>query len=88
MEDGFAGGERLGFSWLKAWAVSSNFLHGHLWAFGFPLWFPAAVFAAPPGLWLLRRIHRRPRPGHCPHCGYDLRGNVSGVCPECGEVKQ
>ena len=20
----------------------------------------------------------------CPHCGYDLRGNVGGVCPECG----
>jgi hypothetical protein len=24
-------------------------------------------------------------PGHCPNCGYDLTGNVSGVCPECGE---
>lgn len=22
--------------------------------------------------------------GLCPSCGYDLRGNVSGVCPECG----
>ena len=20
----------------------------------------------------------------CPSCGYNLRGNVSGVCPECG----
>ncbi len=20
----------------------------------------------------------------CAHCGYSLRGNVSGVCPECG----
>ena len=20
----------------------------------------------------------------CPRCGYDLTGNVSGVCPECG----
>jgi predicted amidophosphoribosyltransferase len=20
----------------------------------------------------------------CPVCGYDLRGNTSGVCPECG----
>ncbi|UCF33070.1 MAG: hypothetical protein JSV78_12130 [Phycisphaerales bacterium] len=23
-------------------------------------------------------------PGHCPHCAYDLRGNISGRCPECG----
>lgn len=22
--------------------------------------------------------------GRCAKCGYDLRGNVSGVCPECG----
>jgi hypothetical protein len=22
--------------------------------------------------------------GQCPGCGYDLTGNVSGVCPECG----
>ena len=25
-----------------------------------------------------------PPPGHCQDCGYDLTGNVSGVCPECG----
>ncbi len=23
-------------------------------------------------------------PGHCRRCAYDLTGNVSGVCPECG----
>jgi hypothetical protein len=23
--------------------------------------------------------------GHCPSCGYDLRGSPSGVCPECGD---
>lgn len=23
--------------------------------------------------------------GVCPHCEYDLRGNESGVCPECGK---
>ena len=22
--------------------------------------------------------------GHCQQCGYNLTGNVSGVCPECG----
>jgi len=24
-------------------------------------------------------------PGRCPACGYDLTGNVSGICPECGK---
>jgi hypothetical protein len=33
----------------------------------------------------LRRSRRRRR-GRCLVCGYDLRGNVSGVCPECGEA--
>ena len=25
-----------------------------------------------------------PRPGLCRSCGYDLEGNESGTCPECG----
>jgi hypothetical protein len=32
--------------------------------------------------WL--RSKRHPELGHCSNCGYDLTGNVSGVCPECG----
>jgi hypothetical protein len=34
-------------------------------------------------VWLWRR-DRRPKPGHCQRCGYDLTGNTSGTCPECG----
>ncbi len=30
----------------------------------------------------------KPRLGHCPNCGYDLAGNVSGVCPECGKKEE
>ena len=26
--------------------------------------------------------------GKCPACGYDLRGSVSPVCPECGTAKE
>ena len=29
---------------------------------------------------------RQQLPGHCQHCGYDLTGNESGICPECGRV--
>ena len=30
------------------------------------------------------RETRRRRRGECGRCGYDLTGNTSGVCPECG----
>jgi len=33
----------------------------------------------------IRRKRRERRAnGLCEHCAYDLTGNVSGVCPECG----
>ena len=49
-----------------------------------PLWIPFAAVGAPTVvLWFLGR--RRPKPGHCRRCGYNLTGNTSGICPECGE---
>ena len=33
---------------------------------------------------VLYAIRRRPVPGGCTICGYNLTGNTSGVCPECG----
>ena len=53
------------------------------------LWYFAHIFAAYPLIALVRgRFHRIP-PGHCQKCGYDLTGNESGTCPECGlEVEQ
>ena len=27
---------------------------------------------------------RKPKSGHCTKCRYDLTGNVSHICPECG----
>lgn len=32
-------------------------------------------------------LERRPKTG-CARCGYDLAGNASGVCPECGTVSE
>ena len=33
---------------------------------------------------LLFWTDRRAPKGHCQSCGYNLTGNTSGVCPECG----
>lgn len=50
-----------------------------------PLWVPWVIVAIPTALlfWLDRR---RIPSGYCKKCGYDLTGNVSGICPECGEM--
>lgn len=48
---------------------------------------PYALIVAAAGVLALlawRLLRRRPRPGCCRRCGYDLTGNRSGVCPECG----
>ncbi len=53
-----------------------------------PLWLFALVFmigSAPWPLVALSRLRRR-RAARCTQCGYDLTGNVSGSCPECGEA--
>lgn len=52
-----------------------------------PAWLPAPLFAAYP-LWCFYRgpwrRRRRKAKGQCLRCGYDLTGNVTGVCSECG----
>ncbi len=51
------------------------------------LWILAILFSGYPVLSLIcgpRRRHMRRRKGLCAGCGYSLTGNVSGVCPECG----
>lgn len=53
------------------------------WDIAIPLWIPFIACAVPTGL-LWWRDRRRRRPGFCERCGYDLTGNVSGRCPECG----
>ena len=53
-----------------------------------PTWMPPVVFGAFPliSLWGIPRRRRKLRRarGQCVTCGYDLTGNLSGVCPECG----
>ena len=64
------------FRLMKAWA---------------PAWIVAPAFATYPTIAFIRgpvRRWRRRRRGECVACGYDLTGNVSGVCPECGAPVQ
>ena len=53
------------------------------------LWGTVAAIAVATGtLYVLYRPNERRQErqakGQCVRCGYDLTGNVSGVCPECG----
>ena len=77
-------------SW-REWSVFGLALYatpGHFAAgMVVPLWMPFVLFAAYPAIAFIRgpvRRWRRRRKGRCLKCGYDLTGNVSGVCPECG----
>ena len=52
-----------------------------------PVSMPMLLFAAYPTIAFIRgplRRWRRRRRGLCTKCGYDLTGNTTGVCPECG----
>jgi len=46
----------------------------------------AALGAVLPTLWCIRKYRALSArsPGACRRCSYDLTGNISGVCPECG----
>jgi hypothetical protein len=63
-------------SWAKVWLI--------------PTWLLALAFGLLPGIRLARAANRYRlaqqswRKGKCLTCGYDLTGNVSGTCPECG----
>ncbi|MCH7727176.1 MAG: hypothetical protein IH991_11960 [Planctomycetes bacterium] len=53
-----------------------------------PLWIPTIAFAFYPTVAFIRgplRRWRRRRKGLCAKCGYNLTGNESGSCPECGQ---
>lgn len=51
-----------------------------------PLWLPLAMLAVPTAI-LRRRVRPRSQDGHCRACGYNLTGNVSGKCSECGAAQ-
>ncbi len=48
-----------------------------------PMWLPFALVGGAVGMKFWRNRRRRLQ-SHCPRCNYDMTGNQSGKCPECG----
>jgi hypothetical protein len=67
------------------WGISAADVAGGRWL-SFPLWIPFLLIGVPTG-WLWWRDRRRV-PAGCCACGYDLTGNISGRCPECGALRE
>lgn len=69
-------------------AFTTTFEHdtsGRIHRFSFALWMPLAGLLLSLAPLNQRRMHDpRAGEGTCMSCGYDLRGIVGGVCPECG----
>ena len=78
---GFAQNNRLAFE--EPHVVLARWL---IWMLGGGLLFACTTHAAAwsIGWWQRQRRRRRVLSGACACCGYDLTGNVSGICPECG----
>ena len=73
--------------WFAASWVHPTDGHQTMWdpSSPMPFWFWALLAACGAGaLFLWFRRDRTPGPGCCHVCGYNLTGNVSGRCPECG----
>jgi len=82
------------------WPIAAEFEHGSyiLFRLATPIYifaFLCLVYCI--GLWAHKALAhlvdyparmraRRLVLGLCVHCGYSLRGNISGICPECGKA--
>lgn len=64
-------------------AVFASELLGQFFAIGFMC---AVLYGPFLGMWIVDVVKKSGLDSikRCQSCGYDLTGNVSGVCPECG----
>jgi len=73
-----------GIKWVEGTFAGSRFTE-----LSVSYWLVSMLSAAYPVVALIRgplRTYGRRARGACLACGYDLTGNVSGRCPECGRV--
>jgi hypothetical protein len=76
------------FDWFVFGFERSAWPTGEVWPTAyFSHYLVAAPAALPALLWLWRRYRRRPAPGICGVCGYDLRATPER-CPECGATEE
>lgn len=90
--------EFMGIIWagmtnIQQFAPPAPLTENHLMIVIVPLWIVAVLFGVLPAISLTkflraRQKSQRVKHGCCTACGYDLAGNVSGVCPECGTAIQ
>lgn len=78
LESGVIAQRALGLRWPALQFASGN----DVGAFIIPLWTLVAISLIL-ALLPFRRTGRYPQ-GGCLACGYNLTGNMSGICPECG----
>jgi hypothetical protein len=69
-----------GFFWMSSTSFDGGFSYLHV---AIPCWIAFGATAICPSMFFARRKPMHPK-GHCSSCGFDLTGNASGVCPECG----
>ncbi len=66
------------------WPAIEGMPRLHAFAVRVHHWSLAVILGLPTGLLLLKSLRRSKQNERCTVCKYDLKGNVSGVCPECG----
>lgn len=73
--------------WYQIVYLGSGSAAHRFWRFSLPLWTLVVLGLVPVLSIALTRTWQRLRrvePNSCRRCGYNLTGNVSGVCSECG----
>jgi hypothetical protein len=80
--DGWHTGKSIAIIWRPSWY---SYPEDDAWILNLPLWIPSLCIVFPTMILFL--LDRRIPKGHCRGCGYDLTGNESGTCPECGTTR-